>query len=555
MSSYDISLGGADYIVLPGGYRASAGDGGGRRIETQRISPVDGVLASVACRPSQHGGLLPVPAAQPIAGSIDGSKPLLASADGTHLFFVNGTTLYRWDRVLANAPVARATLPASATCLTRVNGLLFVGFGSAADVVSWDDATGTLVMSALGAGVRASLLGSFSRAVVLVGPTAPVNLHLYFGSSLSYRRTWKLDGPIRTFTSFDDGMVVATDAGLHRLSGDWYQEADPPAPDDTLRLGAWGTLAGQLQSADDFAWLTIYQGRLIAWLGRQVVWFDAARGWWTPAGLRGAATTGAAIVNGLLLTTINPTSNPSASQLWSYDGDGWWLLAEAAVGSTLTTPFGDGDGKLVTVDRVTNTLAARDLATGTPTVDAFSVTVEAPSAGEPTRWRSLAVELLRLDGITVGDWQLEIAISTDAGLTWSSVGSPASVTTNVAIVERLIDQTTPSLLVRVAGQRISGAAPAIHGIRIMSELGGERRWRLRLRGRDRAIDRAGQADPRDPASVRAALWTLWNDGGTTTLVDIDGTSRSVRLTALREETPRPADHHPTSTFEIDLVEV
>lgn len=552
MSAYDISLGGADYIVLPGGYRATAGDG---HIETQRIKPVEGVLASSACRPTPHDGLLPVPAAQPVSGSIDGSKPLLASSDSDHLFFVNGTTLYRWDRVLANAPVARTTLPASATCLTRVNGLLFIGFDAAADVVSWDDATGTLVTSALGAGVKAALLGSFSRAVVLVGPTAPVNLHVYFGSSLAYRRTWKLDGRICTLTSFDDGMVIATDAGLHRLSGDWYQEADPPAPDDTIRLSAWSTLAGQLQAADDFAWLTVYQGRLVAWLGRQVVWFDTARGWWIPAGLRGAATTGAVIVNGLLLTTINPLSDPSSSQLWSYDGEGWWLLSEAASGTTLTTPFGDGDGKLITVDRVSNTLVARDFATGTPTVDEFSVTVEASSTGAPTRWRSIAVELLRLDGVAVGDWQLAIDWSTDAGLTWHSAGSTASVTTNVANVERLIDETTTSLLVRVTCQRVSGAAPAIHAIRFASEAGGERRWRLRLRGRDRAIDRDGAADPRDPATVRAALWTLWDVGGTTTLVDTDGVSRSVRLTALREETPRPADHHPTSTYEIDLVEV
>lgn len=563
MPDYDIALGGAAYMIAAGGYRASAGattsEQGGRR----RVSPADGVLASLGALPDGIGGVGPGPAAQAVAGGISAGQPVLAANDGAYLFFASGTTLYRWNRAVASAPASRATLPAAATCLTRVNGMLFVGFGAAADVASWDDATGTLTTSALGSGVKATILGAFSRAVVLVGPTAPVNLHVYFGSSLTYRRTWKLDGNIRALAPFGDGMVVATDAGLHRLSGDWYQEADPPAPDDTLRLAAWGTLAGQLQDADDFAWLTVYQGRLVAWLGRRVVWYDAARGWWMPAGLAGLATSGAAIVNGRLLVSLTPAGAPTVAQLWAWDGEGWWRIAEVSPAGPLGTPVADGAGRVVTVDRASGTLVARDLADATTAAtlaSPLSITVGPLDAGEPERlkrWVRVGVELARLDGASVGEWQVALAWSADAGATWQSAGPAQSVTTSAATIDRPIDATTPSILLRVTMTRVAGLPPAVRTIWAEHEAASDRRrrWQMRVLARDRAIDRAGRLDPRSPAQVRSALWALWQAGGTTTFQDIDGSPpRPVRLVALREDTPRPSDHDATAAFDLEITE-
>ncbi len=563
MPDYDITLGGAAYMVAAGGYRASAGGAASLRGGRQRMSPAEGVLRSLGALPDGSGGAGPGPAAQAVAGSVAAGQPALAASDRDYLFLASGTTLYRWGRDVASAPLSRTALPAVATCLTRVNGLLLVGFGAAADVASWDDATATLVTSALGAGVKASMLGSHSRAVVLVGPTAPVNLHVYFGSSLSYRRTWKLDGRIRTLAPFEDGMVVATDAGLHRLSGDWYQEADPPAPDDTLRLAAWSTLTGQLQDADDFAWMTVYQGRMMAWLGKRVVRYDAARGWWLPAGLAAAATSGAAVVNGWLLVGVTPVGSATAAQLWGYDGAGWWLLAEVDPGDALATPIADGGGSVVTLDQSTGTLAARDLGdltTAATLASPFSVTTRPLDAGEPEqpkRWLRVGVELARLDGAAVGEWTAALDYSTDAGDTWQSAGPATSVTTTAASIEHGIEETAPSLLLRVTMTRVSGLPPSIRTIWAEHETPGDarRRWQLRIRARDRAIDRAGQPDPRTPAQVRAALWSLWAAGGTTTYQDIDASPpRTVRLTALREETPRPADHDAVSVFEVEIVE-
>lgn len=563
MPDYDISLGGAEYMVAAGGYRASAGAAGSLRVGRERVAPSEGVLASVGALPDGSGGVGPGPAAQAVAGSVAAGQPALAASDRDYLFLASGTTLYRWNRDIASAPVSRTTLPAAATCLTRVNGLLLVGFGAAADVASWDDATATLVTSALGAGVKASMLATHSRAVVLVGPTAPVNLHVYFGSSLSYRRSWKLDGRIRTLVPFEDGMVVATDAGLHRLTGDWYQEADPPAPDDTLRLAAWSTLACQLQASDDFAWMTVCQGRLVAWLGRRVVWHDAARGWWIPAGLAGAATFGAAVVNGWLLVSITPAGSTTAGQIWAWDGAGWWLLDEADPGDALASPIADGGGKVITLDQTTGTLAARDLGdvmTAAALASPFSLTTRPLDAGEPERpkrWRRVGVELARLDGAAVGAWQVALDSSTDAGETWQSAGPATSATSSAAIIEHAIDVDGPSLLLRVTLTRAAGLPPSVRTIWAEHETPGDerRRWQLRILARERAVGRAGQLDPRTPAQVRAALWSLWEAGGTTTYQDIDGSPpRTVRLTALREDTPRPADHDAASVFEVEMVE-
>ena len=160
MPDYAITLGGAAYMVMPGGHRLAAGSPGGARVGRQRVTAADGVLASLGALPDRAGGVGPGPAAQIVAGSITSGQPALCASDGEYLFIASGTTLYRWDRAVGHAPATRATLPAAATCLTRANGLLFIGFGAAADVASWNDATATLTSSALGAGVKASMLGA-----------------------------------------------------------------------------------------------------------------------------------------------------------------------------------------------------------------------------------------------------------------------------------------------------------------------------------------------------------------------------------------------------------
>lgn len=579
MSDWDITLAGAGYMLVPGSYRAFHEPADGGRVERQRLRGFAGGLN----QPAAGGGLLagsrawpapwplgtagigPAPVGQPVSGTVGAGEPKLTASDGDGLSIVAGTAIYRWDRMAGSAPVNRATLAAGATCLARLNDVLYIGYGAAADVARYDDASNTLTASALGAGVKASLLGVFSRGIVLVTPSFPMTLHIFYGNSLTYERSWSLDGAIRGFAQLGSRMIVATDAGPHVLSGEWYQDVDPPAPPETLRLTSWGTLSGQLQDEDDFNWLTVYQGRLFAWLGKQVVQLDEARETWAPSGLAGGATSGAAVVNGWLLVSISPRVSTSAHQLWGYNGSGWWLLDEASGTNTLSAPAADGAGKLVTFTISSGAVTAWDLDdTTTAATLASPFTIVTPlldggASDRSKRWRRVGVELARPEGLQVGEWTLAIEHSTDGGTTWTSAGAATGISSELASAGYAVDVECAALLLRLTLTRVSGLPPFV--TTIWAEHDAERarrRWQFKVHARPRAVNRAGALDPRTGQQIRSALWTLWEDAQTIPFRDVDDApARDVRLASLREDWPKPAGAGEAGAFtvlEVTLVE-
>jgi hypothetical protein len=591
--TYDITLAGQPFMVVPGSYRVTqdgmvdsrlgrqrlttfaAGQGQARPVRSGSSEARGGLLRGRGAWPAPwplgSDGIGPGPAPQAVAGSISTATPPLMASDGSALFIVAGTTVYRWSRAVADAPVARATLPAPATGLVRLDDALYIAHGDAADLSRYDDATSTLTTAALGSGVRAGRLGTFSRGLVLVHPNYPQTVQLHYGSSLGYVRTWRLDGRVTTFAQHGDRMVIATDAGLFVLSGSWHQDSDPPAPPESLQLTSWGTLSGQRQDADDFAWLTVYQGRLMAWLGKRVVLYDEARNWWRHAGLEGAATGGAAVVNGWLLVTLTPRGSEER-QLWGYNGSGWWCLAAIGIEETniFGTPAADGAGKLVTVTPDTGALHAWHLEATDPAtvVETFTMTSPLLDGGEadrPKYWRRAGIELARLDGLPVGMWDVALSASTDGGLTFTPAGS-ASVSSHLATVTAPLAATGTGLLLRVTATRADGWPPAIVALwaeyEVLNDSVRRRRWTFQVPARARSIDRAGALDPRDAGAIRAALWGLWQGAATVPFRDIDDaahlTEYQVRLIGLREDVPRPADHAvigAESVLELTLVEV
>jgi hypothetical protein len=565
MTNFDITLDGQGYMLVSGSYRASTV--AERAVVRERVGRER--VTGLRAWPDGSSGIRPGPGVQVVSGTVSGSEPKLTTSDGNYLFVVAGTSLHRWDRSIASAPVSRKALPADARCLVRLNDELFIGYGASADIDRYDDATNTLTASALGAGVKASLLATFARGIALVSPGSPATLRYYYGNSLSYSRVWTLDGRVLNACQLGERMVVATDAGLHLLSGSWHQDTDPPAPPETLRLSSWGTLAGQLQDADDFAWMTVFDGRLVAWLGKRVVAFDESRGWWTPLGLEGTGTDGAAVVNGWLLVTIEPRWSSAERQLWGYNGDGWWLLEEVVAGgtNTLKYPAADGAGKLVTATHGANTLRAWDLDSTVASTYAspFIVTTPSLDGGEPDRekrWLRVGFELEREDGQTVGNWSFALEYSTDGGANWMSAGPAMAVTSQRASIEHALSPApaSRSLLLRVTGTRSSGQPPFIRALWCES-IGTEtrRRWQFAIHARTRGIDRDGTLDPRDGQSIRAALWSLWNAAAPLPFHDIDygatGSEHTVHLTALRESWPRPADQPSLGADTVVEVEV
>lgn len=587
MSDWDITLDGVDYMLVPGSYRASHVPLSDARTERQRLAgfaaglnratPVDGggLLAGLRAWPAPWplgaAGIGPAPASQAVSGTIGVSDPKLTASDGDWLYILAGTTVYRWSRSVGSAPVNRKTLAAAATCLARLKNVLYIGHGAAADVSLYDDATNALTASALGAGVTASLLGTFSRGLVLVAPSFPMTLHIFYGASLTYKRSWSLDGNILGFAQLGDRMIVATDAGLHVLSGEWYQDSDPPAPPETLRLTSWGTLSGQLQDEDDFSWLIVYQGSLFAWHGKRVVQLDEARATWQPAGLEGSLTHGAAVVNGWLLVSLSPRSSATTFQLWGYDGIGWWLLDEASGTNTLRAPTADGAGQLVTATASSGNLSAwnlDDTTTVATLASPFSVTTPLLDSGEPDRpkhWRRAGIELVRTDGQPAGNWSAALSFSSDGGATWTSAGSAVAVTSELASVSYALDVESTALLLRLTLTRTTGLPPFVTAIwaehETLNDSTRRRRWQFRVHARPRGVNRAGTLDPRTGQQIRAALWSLWEAAGSFPYRDVDYATttieRDVRLTAIQEDWPKPASANEAGAFsviEVTLVE-
>ena len=588
MSDWDITLDGVDYMLAPGSYRAFHDPVPDQRSVRQRLAgfeaglnvsrPVasggllEGLRAWPAPWPLGAGGIGPAPAAQSVSGAISSSQPKLAASDQDYLYIVAGTTFYRWDRAIASAPVNRKTLAAAGTCLARLKNTFYIGHGAAADVSLYDDATNTLTASALGAGVTASLLGTFSRGIVLVAPSFPMTLHIFYGNSLTYKRSWSLDGTILGFAQLGSRMIVATDAGLHVLSGDWYQDSDPPAPPETLRLTSWGTLSGQLQDADDFSWLIVYQGRLLAWLGKRVVQLDESRETWQPAGLEGSQTYGAAVVNGWLLVSISPPSAATTCQIWGYNGSGWWLLDETSGINTFLSPTADGAGRLLAFTASSGNLTAWDLGEmmdATTLATPFSVTTPLLDGGEPDRpkhWHRAGIELARTDGQPVGNWSAAIEYSTDGGTTWTSAGSATAITDELATISEPLDVESATLLLRLTLTQASGLPPFVTTIwaehEPLDDSVRRRRWQFRIQARPRGVNRAGALDPRTGQQIRTALWTVWEAAQTVPFRDVDyaetRTERDVRVTAIREDWPKPADANTLGAFsvlEVTLAEV
>jgi hypothetical protein len=595
MADWDVTLDGVDYMVVPKSYRAwGASEFHDARLGRQRVMEFAGLGFARAGRPADgpagrgEGGLLdgsgawpapwptggsavgPAPAAQAISGTLNSSEPKLGTADGSFLFIAAGTMLFRWNRAVGTAPVNRKTLAAAATAIARLGDALYIAHGASADVGKYVDATNSLTASALGAGVQASMVTTFARALIIVPAASPAHVQVWFDNALGSALAWDLDGQVRAWTRHDDALVIATDAGLYRLSGAWLD--DGTTVTHSFRVDSWGSLSGAPQDSDDFAWLLVYHGRLMAWVGRAVLLYDPARDWWEHAGLEGTETLGAAVVNGWLLVSIKPKYDLGSSrwQLWGFNGAGWWLLDQVGDPNLLAFPAADGAGKLVTFRSSGNTARAYDLndvETSANLASPFSITTPALDAGEPDRrktWRRAGIELSRLDGETVGSWTVALSYSTDGGHTFTTAGSQA-VSTPVASLSFPLSVTASALLLRAQLTRTNGLPPFVTALwaeyGLLDESPRRRRWTFKVHAADKRVNRAGMADPRTGQQVRAALWNLFTSGASFSFRDVDygasGISYSARMVELREEWPAPAHQAEAgahTVLEVTLVE-
>ena len=440
MSNWDISLAGEGYMIVPGSYRASlvAGTEAGRD-QRERLA---GFAAGQTAGGGQGGGLFgigssgawpapwpvgtsgigPGPARQAASGTVGTASPKLCAANDDYLFVAAGTSLHRWPG--SGLPVTRTALATGPADLVRRGDDIFLAYGGILDVSRWNDEAGTHTASALGAGYRAGRVGSVGGLLV-TAQAANRNVIDVWDAALTMVTSYSLSGEVRRMANYDDALIVATNRELIAIRG---------LNDATVSVEGWGILSGAAQAADDFAWMTVFQGRLVAWVGGQAVIYDGARGSWDPAGLAGASTEGATVAGGWLFVSVLP---PLAiePQLWGYDGAGWWLLGEGDY-----YPATAADGRLVTFEASGGAFSTFDpgsLHDAGALQSPFQFTTALLDGGEPgvTRnWRGAGIELARVDGVTTGSWDFTIEYSTDAGASWTSAGTE-TVSSSAATLE------------------------------------------------------------------------------------------------------------------------
>jgi hypothetical protein len=574
IQTHDVSLNGQQYMLLPGTYK-SYPDGNlyvdsrlGRQVLSDftagmagpklntRTLPVSALYgeASLGAWPAPWplgaNAVGPAPKRHASGLSVPGATVKTVVRMGDYAFIAAGTELWRWDH--GAGFTLRYTAAHPIVDMVRIGTLLYLAFGTAAAIGRWDDSgAGAFTPSVVAQNARR--LASIGLRLWANNASAPNEVRLYtntLGSSAE-----SLDGPVQNVTIYDDAVLIATERSL------W---AHKPTGAGTYDFTHWGVVSADgLQNADDFVWMTVFQGRLMTWQGGRAVIYDKQRGWWRHAGLEAASSHGAALVNGWLIVSVTPRGG-ATPQLWGYNGSGWWLMDEG-VGGGIAAARGDrligwaqGSGEI----HYWNMGAGRDPAEIVAGLTVDTALLDAGQPDQPKFWTRIGVELARADPGSVGEWGVQLLYSTDAGTTWTAAGVPETVTAATASISRSVGQESAYLRIRVQMSQTTGLPPHLLAAwaeyEVLNESVRRRRWQFKVAASDRTLTRAGSLDPRGGEEVRDELWTLFDGPASFVFTDVDGSAHTARLIGLREEWTRPSDLPKVgahTTFEVVLVEL
>lgn len=611
MQATDIELGGVGFMVAPGTYRREQ-DGlpegrtgrvvvrdffGGqhRAVQLERDRSWDSLdvgpaLGGQGVEPWPNVAAYPDAALAvdpPTAGFGVGDR-LSALTLGAHAYLAHGGRLYRapfafgatWDGLTLVAEVTGAPV----TALAYYQGKIAVALGSGADIRLYDPAApAASALSVFSAGQRAHHAVGYGRRLVY-GDATPGNeewLRFSTGGGIDGR---ELDAPIGAIGLFGGKVAVATRQSLWLLGG----KSDPAT-------GTWTTdpepffTPGFWCGDEDYAFLLGYGGRLYAWLGHQVMEFapgsGSGRQGWRAVGLEGAACYGATVTGGLLVVAIQ--SALGNSEVWAWDGSGWWLITRVAAGEGATRCWpaataSAGNRDLVvfragsgTYDLVRLVRRAATVPTYPPTGQYLSSLLDAGERDKPKAWRAVGAcfaspEPRGNPASADPAVALALAYSLDGGRTWTTAATttatdPAERTRDLTADLGAAAATARFVQLRVSWSGVTDWAPVLVGLWAEYELldapARRRRWSFAVHARDAAVGRDGGRLARTGRELAADLWAAWQAGTTLAFKDIDHdtapTTRQVRIVGLREAIAKPteAGRWGESVLELVLVEV
>jgi len=591
--STTITLNGADYVVQAGGYRREA-DGppasrpqrivhsdfyGGQR-RAIRLEDDRGWDA-VGAGPALGGqGVEPWPY---VATWTDGGVAQFSTATrATHVvvdpygFVANGRYLYR---AVARGTSAWANLTTlvdlgagkTITGLAQYQGKIAICQGTAADVqVVAAGATAPATPTTLATGVKARIAVGYANRLVYADPTAGSE-HVLRMTTATGTDSRDLDAPIVAMGLHGGRVAILTRQSLWLLGGradattnKWTAE---PEPSFSHGVGI---------ENEDGVFLLSFSGRLYTWIANRVVEWnpEGDRQGWRATGVEGRACYGATVAAGWLIVTL--LNQAGESEVWAYDGAGWWLTSRSAsiVRIWPMATGGGGNIDLVTFRNGSTTVlydTFRLVSRGSTATSYYPSTAEYRTAlldggsrDALKAWRRIgavfAAPEIRGNSASVDSVGLNLAWSTTGGATWTT-----AVSTNVADpTVRMVDLeaslasaavTGRFLQLRVTWTSVTDWAPTLVAlwaeVEALDPPSQRRRWRLRVRARDGTVGASGAVDARTGTAIAADLWAAWGSATIVPFVDIDGGARSVRITEIAEETTLPGD----ALLELTLREV
>ena len=601
----DITLAGSGYMVVPGSY-ARAHDGlaegragrvaqrdffGGqhRAIQLERDRGWD----SPGVGPALGGqGVEPWPnstgwvdAVLPAPGVLPSNRRPSIQVAG-FVFVASGSTLYR-SVTVTNPTWASftsfAVLPAGPiTDLATYQGKVVCLLGSAGDIRLVDPVSAAI--TTMLAGARGTFGVGYARRLVWADANAGQSdtLRMLTGGAPA-QDSRELDSEIMGVSLFEGRVVTATKTSLYYLAGQVNPATNLWSTDPQPLFSGGFTVA-----ENDFAFLLAYGGRLYTWLGNQVMEYRPSgdRQGWRAAGIEGRKCLGACVAGGLLIVAI--LSRSANSELWAWDGQGWWQLLstpESGAGAQRCWPAnlgGAGDRDLVvfrggstSYDLYRLTWRSNALHTYATSGNYTSSLLDAGERDKPKAWRKVGAVFAAPDprGNAVSAdalVQLNLQYSLDGGATFVTAGQVNQASPTQRVIE--LDSPVPSngatsrfIQLRVNWASVSDWAPVLVGLWAEYELfetpARRRRWEMQVRARDAATRRDGTTEPRSGRQLSTDLWAAWESGTTLQFLDIDhqatGTTYAVRVVGLRETVAKPADtgQWGESTLSLVLVEV
>ncbi len=622
----DISLDNAGYMLTPGAYQRSQ-DGmaegrtgrivmqdffGGqhRALQLER----DRGWAGIGTGPALDGqGIVPWP--HIASSSLDGgsqvpsaSTPVPTATVNEYVFFAIGSILYRTTALTATtwstpAEVWNAGIGVTITSLAWYNDDLLVALGDDGDLMYLQYPSGPA--TPLLSGEQAHRVVSYAGFALWsqAGPStgsgggATNEIRMVTGSGVESRY---LDARITQLTTAGAKVWAPSNTSPYSFTGrvretlipypGWTAGSDEPTSIPALRWsGEWDPFFqhGTWSDDDDYTFLLGFGGRLITWLGKQVVEHKPSgdRAGWRDLGLGGRACRGACIAGGYLVVALEAVDG--ASEVWVWNGAGWWLLLRDGSGATRwiwpTNLSGAGDWDVLLFHDGSRDIDLARLhwrsdsrhtlpATGTYVTSML----DANERDKDKAWRKVGAVFanpdIHGDGDSADPVTVSLEWSADAGATWQTAAIRTLAAAAADARQFTLDADIASdaavsrwMMLRTRWSSVSDWAPVLTGLwtefEVLDAPARRRRWQLSVVAHDQVVRRDGGEMSRTGRQLIADLWLAWKEGTTLPYHDIDydaePVERRVRIVGIKEEVARPADAGDLgdAVIQLTLVEV